>query len=186
MPGLDPGIHPSSQKVFSKKMDCRVKPGNDEGGHSRESRGEIAGNCLCGACCLKCESNECARALTSPRLRGEVGGRAQRSLRATGTICVAECVESPLTRNSRDARISTSPRKRGEVRQCAGSRQSHSAPVCAGARNRGDLFLPKTAVDFPVSAASTRATMCSRRSSLASLLNKSRPKITLSVALFER
>jgi hypothetical protein len=24
MPGLDPGIHPS------KKMDCRVKPGNDE------------------------------------------------------------------------------------------------------------------------------------------------------------
>jgi hypothetical protein len=25
MPGLDPGIHHSS-----KKMDCRVKPGNDE------------------------------------------------------------------------------------------------------------------------------------------------------------
>jgi hypothetical protein len=24
MPGFDPGIHPSS-----KKMDCRVKPGND-------------------------------------------------------------------------------------------------------------------------------------------------------------
>jgi hypothetical protein len=29
MPGLDPGIHPSSQGVLSKKMDCRVKPGND-------------------------------------------------------------------------------------------------------------------------------------------------------------
>jgi hypothetical protein len=25
-------------------MDCRVEPGNDEGGHLRESRGEIAGN----------------------------------------------------------------------------------------------------------------------------------------------
>jgi hypothetical protein len=24
-------------------MDCRVKPGNDEEGHLRESRGEIAG-----------------------------------------------------------------------------------------------------------------------------------------------
>jgi hypothetical protein len=30
MPGLDPGIHRSSQEHFSKKMDCRVKPGNDE------------------------------------------------------------------------------------------------------------------------------------------------------------
>jgi hypothetical protein len=29
MPGLDPGIHPVSQSVVSKKMDCRVKPGND-------------------------------------------------------------------------------------------------------------------------------------------------------------
>jgi hypothetical protein len=29
MPGLDPGIHGSSQKLF-KRMDCRVKPGNDE------------------------------------------------------------------------------------------------------------------------------------------------------------
>jgi hypothetical protein len=28
MPGFDPGIHHSS-KVFSKTMDCRVKPGND-------------------------------------------------------------------------------------------------------------------------------------------------------------
>jgi hypothetical protein len=27
MPGLDPGIH--LKKVFEKKMDCRVKPGND-------------------------------------------------------------------------------------------------------------------------------------------------------------
>jgi hypothetical protein len=26
MPGLDPGIH-----HFGKNMDCRVKPGNDEG-----------------------------------------------------------------------------------------------------------------------------------------------------------
>jgi hypothetical protein len=30
MPGLDPGIHPSSQQTFSKKMDHRVKPGDDE------------------------------------------------------------------------------------------------------------------------------------------------------------
>jgi hypothetical protein len=29
MPGLDPGIHQSSQE-FLKRMDCRVKPGNDE------------------------------------------------------------------------------------------------------------------------------------------------------------
>jgi len=29
MPGLDPGIHPASQKHFAKQMDCRVKPGND-------------------------------------------------------------------------------------------------------------------------------------------------------------
>jgi hypothetical protein len=29
MPGLDPGIHPSSQEVLSKKVDCRVKSGND-------------------------------------------------------------------------------------------------------------------------------------------------------------
>jgi hypothetical protein len=27
--GDDPGIHPISQEVLSKKMDCRVKPGND-------------------------------------------------------------------------------------------------------------------------------------------------------------
>jgi hypothetical protein len=30
MPGLDPGIHPSSQERFSKVLDGRVKPGNDE------------------------------------------------------------------------------------------------------------------------------------------------------------
>jgi hypothetical protein len=30
MPGLDPGIHPSSQNAFTKKMDHRVKPGDDE------------------------------------------------------------------------------------------------------------------------------------------------------------
>jgi hypothetical protein len=29
MPGLDPGIHPSSQEALSEEMDCRVKPGND-------------------------------------------------------------------------------------------------------------------------------------------------------------
>jgi hypothetical protein len=29
MPGLDPGIHLAS-KIFLKRMDCRVKPGNDE------------------------------------------------------------------------------------------------------------------------------------------------------------
>ena len=31
MPGLDPGIHRASYEAsFSKKMDCRVKPGNDD------------------------------------------------------------------------------------------------------------------------------------------------------------
>jgi hypothetical protein len=30
MPGLDPGIHHLREKHVSKKMDCRVKPGNDE------------------------------------------------------------------------------------------------------------------------------------------------------------
>jgi hypothetical protein len=31
MPGLDPGIHPSSQeKSFQGKMDHRVKPGDDD------------------------------------------------------------------------------------------------------------------------------------------------------------
>jgi hypothetical protein len=29
MPGLDPGIHPSSQEASAKKMDCRLEPGND-------------------------------------------------------------------------------------------------------------------------------------------------------------
>jgi len=29
MPGLDPGIH--LEKSSTKKMDCRVKPGNDGG-----------------------------------------------------------------------------------------------------------------------------------------------------------
>jgi hypothetical protein len=29
MPGLDPGIH-QLRKSLTKKMDCRVKPGNDE------------------------------------------------------------------------------------------------------------------------------------------------------------
>ncbi len=28
MPGLDPGIH-ESKTIFSTRMDCRVKPGND-------------------------------------------------------------------------------------------------------------------------------------------------------------
>jgi hypothetical protein len=30
MPGLDPGIHPSSQNILSKEMDHRVKPGDDD------------------------------------------------------------------------------------------------------------------------------------------------------------
>ena len=29
-PGLDPGVHPPLQDSFAKRMDCRVKPGNDE------------------------------------------------------------------------------------------------------------------------------------------------------------
>jgi len=40
--------------------------------------------------------------------------------------------------------------------------------------------------DFPVKAASTSATIWSSRSSRASFFNRSRPKITLSVALFDR
>jgi len=31
-PGLDPGIHQSSQDSIAKQMDCRVKPGNDDSG----------------------------------------------------------------------------------------------------------------------------------------------------------
>jgi hypothetical protein len=30
MTGLDPGVHPSFARSFPEKMDCRVKPGNDE------------------------------------------------------------------------------------------------------------------------------------------------------------
>jgi hypothetical protein len=30
MPGLDPGIHPSSKESSRKRMDGRVKPGHDE------------------------------------------------------------------------------------------------------------------------------------------------------------
>jgi hypothetical protein len=30
MPGLDPGIHPLRKSGYAKKMDCRVKPGNDD------------------------------------------------------------------------------------------------------------------------------------------------------------
>jgi hypothetical protein len=30
MPGLDPGIHLSSQQLSSKRMDHRVKPGDDD------------------------------------------------------------------------------------------------------------------------------------------------------------
>jgi hypothetical protein len=30
MPGLDPGIHHLRKKHVPKKMDCRVKPGNDD------------------------------------------------------------------------------------------------------------------------------------------------------------
>jgi hypothetical protein len=30
MPGLDPGIHPSLRDFFPKKMDHRVKPGDDD------------------------------------------------------------------------------------------------------------------------------------------------------------
>src|SRR6266851_9873601 len=29
-PGLDPGVHPFRQKFLRRKMDCRVKPGNDD------------------------------------------------------------------------------------------------------------------------------------------------------------
>ena len=57
---------------------------------------------------------------------------------------------------------------------------------CAGVRNPGFAALPKSAVDFPVSAASTRATMCASRSSRACFFRRSRPKITESVALLER
>jgi hypothetical protein len=30
MPGLDPGIHLLTKVFLRRKMDCRVKPGNDE------------------------------------------------------------------------------------------------------------------------------------------------------------
>ncbi|MGC1887844.1 MAG: hypothetical protein WA709_17410 [Stellaceae bacterium] len=38
VPGLDPGIH-ATPSSFSGRMDCRVKPGNDE-----NTRGLRAGN----------------------------------------------------------------------------------------------------------------------------------------------
>src|ERR1700676_3778987 len=63
---------------------------------------------------------------------------------------------------------------------------SYQAGCCAGERNRGALFLPNAAADFPVNAASTSATICARRWSLASFVKRSRPKITLKVALFDR
>ena len=39
MRGLDPRIHHFSQKVFAKKMDRRVKPGDDTSG-SLDLRGQ--------------------------------------------------------------------------------------------------------------------------------------------------
>src|SRR5260221_8695583 len=51
----------------------------------------------------------------SPRLRGEVGAGAKRRLRVRGTLSKRRLSRAPLTRNSRFAQISTSPRKRGEV-----------------------------------------------------------------------
>src|SRR5260221_14703225 len=51
----------------------------------------------------------------SPRLRGEVGAGAKRRLRVRGTLSKRSLSRAPLTRNSRFAQISTSPRKRGEV-----------------------------------------------------------------------
>jgi hypothetical protein len=34
--GLDPRVHHSLQEIFAKMMDCRVKPGNDGCGTSRQ------------------------------------------------------------------------------------------------------------------------------------------------------
>jgi hypothetical protein len=34
MPGLDPGIHLSSDEASSAEMDCRVEPGNDSFGRA--------------------------------------------------------------------------------------------------------------------------------------------------------
>jgi hypothetical protein len=42
MPGLDPGIHPTSQEYFQKEMDCRVKPGNDRSGENTPNRYFVA------------------------------------------------------------------------------------------------------------------------------------------------
>ena len=57
MPGLDPGIHQSSQDHFSKKMDCRVEPGNDG----------------VNGCCLKIESELCAASRRSAATPGTPG-----------------------------------------------------------------------------------------------------------------
>ena len=56
----------------------------------------------------------------------------------------------------------------------------------SGNRAACPIVLPKSAVDLPVSAASTSATMCASRSSRASFFRRSRPKITESVALLEK
>ena len=67
------------------------------------------------------------------------------------------------------------------------SRGTHSYTVCATAlRCFAGFAISNSAADWPVSAASTRPDMCARRSSLAFLSRRSRPKITLSVAELER
>jgi hypothetical protein len=71
------------------------------------------------------------------------------------------------------------------VPACAGTTHvCFNQTVCGtNERSLAGLFLPKV---LPVSAASTSATMWSSRSSRASFFRRSRPKITLSVALLDR
>jgi hypothetical protein len=61
MPGLDPGIHPSSQETLAKKMDHRVKPGDDEFSfrHCEERSDEaIQLSSCCSMNCFACARND--------------------------------------------------------------------------------------------------------------------------------
>ena len=78
------------------------------------------------------------------------------------------------------------PRNDASVRCRTPDTAAHQTASRADGASLSALSLPNAAVDFPVNAASTSATMWARRSSRASFDSRSRPKITLSVALLER
>jgi hypothetical protein len=123
-------------------------------------------------------------AMTVVRIRTTLSSS---SLRKQGPITTGGCVmrkpSNSASLNKRHGVAMSASAHAGSL--LSQGRQEIHAGCFTAARNLG-AFLPNAAIDFPVSAASTSATIWSRRSSLACLLNRSRPKITLSVALFDR